>query len=247
MFRWRRSTRWSCWAARRLPCRRWMHACGGAYASRALSRGGTVRFLVSGGTGGNVHLRKAHFEAVMDESRSLELSRAVVAAKLQNSRRVVGRWSRDEKDAAGSKRLADRSEHIRQRIARLADAATGDHIRGIEGDAAPDSLPGSGAGRGERRTAVLLQNAAAAARPRQRDAELLLRAAGYGMHRRSGERGPRLPDGVLPSAAGGPAFPCARPGGRTARADGPVRGVVGAPPADWDPQASTVCRAAPST
>ena len=42
----------------------------------------------------------------------------------------------DEKDAAGSQRLADRSEQIRQRIGRLVDAVTGDHIRGIEGDAA---------------------------------------------------------------------------------------------------------------
>ena len=102
----------------------------------ALHRGGGVRFVVNGATSGNVHLRKALFEAVMDDSRSLDLSRSIVAAKLQNSRKVVGRWSRDEKDVAGSKRLADRSERIRQRIARLADAATGDHVRGIEGDAA---------------------------------------------------------------------------------------------------------------
>ena len=102
----------------------------------ALHRGGGVRFVVNGATNGNVHLRKALFEAVTDDSRSLDLSRAIVAAKLQNSRKVVGRWSRDEKDAAGSKRLAHRSEQIRQRIARLVEAATGDHIRGIEGDAA---------------------------------------------------------------------------------------------------------------
>ena len=102
----------------------------------ALRRSGAVRFLVNGATSGNVHLRTALFEAVTDASWSLELARVTVAAKLQNSRRVVSRWSRDEKDAAGSERLAERSEQIRQRIARLKDAATGDHIRGIEGDAA---------------------------------------------------------------------------------------------------------------
>ena len=102
----------------------------------ALHRGGGVRFVVNGATNGNVHLRKALFEAVTDDSRSLDLSRVIVAAKLQNSRKVVGRWSRDEKDAVCSKRLADRSEQIRQRIARLVEAATGDHVRGIEGDAA---------------------------------------------------------------------------------------------------------------
>jgi len=104
--------------------------------ARSGRRSGAVRFLVNGATTGNVHLRTALFEAVMDDSRSLDLARVIVAAKLQNSRRVVGRWSRDEKDAAGSKRLAERSEQIRQRVARLMDATTGDHVRGIEGDAA---------------------------------------------------------------------------------------------------------------
>ena len=102
----------------------------------ALNRGGSVRFLVSGATNGNVHLRKALFELVVDESRSLALSRAIVAAKLQNSCRVVGRWSRDEKDPVRSEHLAERGEQIRQRIARLADAVTSDHVRGVEGDAA---------------------------------------------------------------------------------------------------------------
>jgi len=102
----------------------------------ALQRSGAVRFLVSGATNGNIHLRTALFEAVTDEARSLKLSRAIVAAKLQNSHRVVGRWSRDERDTVERNQLSDRSEQIRQRIARLVDAVTGDHIRGIEGDAA---------------------------------------------------------------------------------------------------------------
>ena len=102
----------------------------------ALRRNGSVRFVVNGATNGNVHLRTALFEAVHDGSRSLELARSTVAAKLQNSRKVVSRWSRDEKDAAISERLAERSEQIRQRIGRLVDAVTGDGLRGIEGDAA---------------------------------------------------------------------------------------------------------------
>ena len=48
----------------------------------ALQRSGAVRFIVSGATNGNVHLRQALFEAVMDDARSLDLSRAIVAAKL---------------------------------------------------------------------------------------------------------------------------------------------------------------------
>ncbi len=102
----------------------------------ALTRGGSVRFTVNGGTGGSVHLRTALFQTAMDERRSLALAKVIVAAKLQNSGSVVGRWSRDEKDPGRRNDLARRSEDIRTRIARLADATTGDGVRGIEGDAA---------------------------------------------------------------------------------------------------------------
>ena len=102
----------------------------------ALQMSGAIRFVVNGPTSGNVHLRTAQFEAVMDDAHSLGVARAVVAAKLQNSSRVVGRWSRDEKDPDAAERLAGRAEQIKERIARLADAETGDHVRGVEGDAA---------------------------------------------------------------------------------------------------------------
>ena len=102
----------------------------------ALQMSGAVRFVVNGATGGNVHLRTALFRAAMDDAKSLALSKAIVAAKLQNSRKVVDRWSRDEKSAPEAERLAARGEQIRKRIARLADADTADHVRGVEGDAA---------------------------------------------------------------------------------------------------------------
>ena len=102
----------------------------------ALQMSGAVRFVVQGATGGNVHLRTALFQAAMDDARSLTLSKTIVAAKLQNSRRIVERWSRDEQNAAQRDSLAARGAQIRDRIARLADADTADHVRGIEGDAA---------------------------------------------------------------------------------------------------------------
>jgi len=49
----------------------------------ALHVGGGVRFVVNGATGGNVHLRTALFQAATDDARSLDLSKAIVAAKLQ--------------------------------------------------------------------------------------------------------------------------------------------------------------------
>ncbi|MCY3932707.1 MAG: CRISPR-associated endonuclease Cas1 [Acidobacteria bacterium] len=102
----------------------------------ALTMGGTVRFAVGGPTSGNVHLRLAHYRAVESDDHSLRISKIIVAAKLQNSSRVVGRWGRDERDSFRSEGLGRRSEQIRERVARLAGASSPDHVRGIEGDAA---------------------------------------------------------------------------------------------------------------
>ena len=102
----------------------------------ALRMSGAVRFVVGPSTGGNVHLRMSQYRAVTDEVRSLALSKAIVAAKLQNSTRVVDRWARDEKGPAEKSRLATGAAQIAERVSRLADADTADRVRGIEGDAA---------------------------------------------------------------------------------------------------------------
>ena len=102
----------------------------------ALGMSGALRFAVSGPTNGNVHLRIALFRAAMDDAHALALAKATVAAKLQNSRTVVRRWSRDAKDPEVGEQLAIRSEAIRERIARLPAVDTSDQVRGIEGDAA---------------------------------------------------------------------------------------------------------------
>ena len=102
----------------------------------AMKMSGAVRFVVGASTGGNVHLRISLYRAVTDDEHSLALSKAIVAAKLQNSRKVVDRWARDEKDPAEARRLAARAAQISDRISRLAGVDTADHVRGIEGDAA---------------------------------------------------------------------------------------------------------------
>jgi len=102
----------------------------------ALQMSGAVRFVVSGPTSGNVHLRTAQFEALADDGRSMAIAKAIVAAKLQNSKQVVGRWARDEKHPHEAEQLANRAAQIGERVARLPQAASANHIRGIEGDAA---------------------------------------------------------------------------------------------------------------
>ena len=102
----------------------------------ALRSNGAVRFVVSGPTGGNVHLRLAQSRVASDCSHALEISKTIVAAKLQSSRKVLERWARDEKDAAKAEWLTGRASRIGKRVMQLDDASTGDQVRGIEGDAA---------------------------------------------------------------------------------------------------------------
>lgn len=102
----------------------------------SLKRSGAIRFVVGGPTGGNVHLRTALHGAVGDPQHSLQLARIVVAAKLQNSYRVVARWARDERDRSTAVELSRRAELIATRISHLPNAETANHVRGIEGDAA---------------------------------------------------------------------------------------------------------------
>ena len=102
----------------------------------ALRMNGAIRFIVSGARSGNVHLRMSLFMAAMDHARSLALAKAIIAAKLQNSRKVIDRWARDESNAAESDRLTERAAQIRTRICRVVDAESPNHVRAIEGDAA---------------------------------------------------------------------------------------------------------------
>ena len=102
----------------------------------ALRQGGSVRFVVGPATGGNVHLRDALHRAVSDEVHSLELSKAVIAGKLQSSRKVIDRWARDEKDPLVAGQLRSRANDILARVDRVASADTPDQVRGVEGDAA---------------------------------------------------------------------------------------------------------------
>ena len=102
----------------------------------SLRASGAVRFVVNGATGGNVHLRLFQYKASMNEDHSPDVSRLIVAAKLQNSAKIVDRWARDANDPSTASELAERVHWIRGRVDKLREAQTGDHVRGIEGDAA---------------------------------------------------------------------------------------------------------------
>jgi len=99
----------------------------------ALSRTGRLRFTVGGATSGNVHLRLSQFDASSDPLKAARIARWIVAAKLENCRRAVQRWSWGAQGA--DREIMDREVRvIADRIADLTGTTDGDKIRGIEGD-----------------------------------------------------------------------------------------------------------------
>lgn len=99
----------------------------------ALRRGGKVRFSVGGSTAGNVLLRVAQHRAAADPEATATISRAIVAAKLQNYRVLLQRWVWDAREPERSMMLAER-DAIAERIGKLSTEVDGDRIRGLEGD-----------------------------------------------------------------------------------------------------------------
>ena len=101
----------------------------------ALTKGGRIRFIVSGPTSGNVHLRQAQHAAASDPAETLRITRNIIAAKLQNSRRVIARWARDNTDASVRAELRTRVEQLGEKIPQTAHVESPYELRGIEGDA----------------------------------------------------------------------------------------------------------------
>ena len=102
----------------------------------SLRRSGALRFVVGGPMSGNVHLRMAQHAAVLSDEHSLAIARAVVAAKVQSSRKMLLRWSREAKSPNHRQRLQRRAEMLAERISRVHSTDSGHHLRGLEGDAA---------------------------------------------------------------------------------------------------------------
>ena len=197
----------------------------------ALKMSGAIRFVVGGSTGGNVHLRTSLYRAVTDHAHSLALSKAIVAAKIQNSRKVVDRWARDEKDPAVARRLATRAAQISDRVSRLASVDTADHVRGIEGDAARAYFGAVG-------QAVSKSDLPFSARTRRppRDPVNAMLGFCYGLLVTEfigavESVGLDYQMGFFHRPAFGQAFTCPRPCRRVAGADRPVRRVLDSPPA----------------
>jgi CRISPR-associated protein Cas1 len=94
------------------------------------------RFLarVEGPVSGNVLLRREQFRRADDPEGSTDIARALVTAKIANSRTVLQRAVRDHKSTAAPLNAA--TEALAQTARRLQSAGSLEEIRGIEGEAA---------------------------------------------------------------------------------------------------------------
>lgn len=99
-----------------------------------LTENGRFLATVVGEPGGNVLLRREQYRRAEAADTSLALSRAFVAGKIANTRHVLRRAAREnsrDADAVGA--AADRLKYV---LRSLPAAATLDHLRGLEGEAA---------------------------------------------------------------------------------------------------------------
>ena len=101
-----------------------------------MSRNGHFLARVEGEVKGNVLLRREQYRIADDPSRSLAISRDIIAAKLFNSRWVLERMIRDHGPRIDTDLFRQRSGYLQGAIAAAGSAADADVLRGIEGEAA---------------------------------------------------------------------------------------------------------------
>ncbi len=114
-----------------------MEACAeGQIAINFLSAGGRLLARVDTPGSGGVRLRRSQYRKADDAQFKQELSRAIVAGKLQNSRGNMLRSARDLPEAAATGSLRAAAGLLEYAIGRLPSADSMDAIRGLEGDSA---------------------------------------------------------------------------------------------------------------
>ncbi|GAB3474530.1 type I-C CRISPR-associated endonuclease Cas1c [Nocardiopsis coralliicola] len=99
-----------------------------------MSGGGRFRFRTDGPTRGNVLLRHAQHRAHDDASIRMEIAKACVAGKIQNSRQVLLKGARDTTQHKIS--LREAAEDLAQSLKSAESAGDLDELMGVEGNAA---------------------------------------------------------------------------------------------------------------
>lgn len=101
-----------------------------------LSQNGRFRARVEGPVSGNVLLRREQYRWADDESKSADIGRSVVMAKIANGRRVLLRAARDHSETTDTDALRAASTRMAQILRSLRKAQELSRIRALEGEAA---------------------------------------------------------------------------------------------------------------
>lgn len=103
-----------------------------------LDRNGRFRARVEGPTSGNILLRQAHFEKAAQPEFAVKIARNMLAGKIRNTRHLIVRAMRDNKDTptADLAALRDLSVYLGHTVRKLPYVNDLDSLRGAEGDAA---------------------------------------------------------------------------------------------------------------
>lgn len=113
----------------------------GALAERNISlcfltQNGRFLSRVIGESCGNIRLRKEQYRISDDESRSLEIAKQIISAKIHNSRWIIERATRDYPLRLDIERLKQISLYLQDMISQAQWAQNLEELRGIEGKSA---------------------------------------------------------------------------------------------------------------
>jgi CRISPR-associated protein Cas1 len=112
------------------------HCADNGVAVSFLTDNGRFLARVQGPVSGNVLLRREQYRRADDPAASAGLARAVLTAKIANSRNVLMRAGRDHGEKADAAALEEACGSLARILVRVEKAATLDDLRGLEGDAA---------------------------------------------------------------------------------------------------------------
>lgn len=101
-----------------------------------LDTAGRFKCRVVGPTSGNVLLRKAQYDAMVDPQRATTIARYIVAGKIKNSRQTLQRAARETKDKEDMALLQEQVDALATFLQALPAASNLDAVRGLEGQAA---------------------------------------------------------------------------------------------------------------
>ncbi|MBW1676146.1 MAG: type I-C CRISPR-associated endonuclease Cas1 [Deltaproteobacteria bacterium] len=103
-----------------------------------LSRTGQFKGRLTGPTKGNVLLRRAQYEASLNEQKSLSIARNMVAGKIKNARQLLLRGARETKAQSDADEIRGAAEKLGRTIQLVQTCENVDNLRGLEGEAARD-------------------------------------------------------------------------------------------------------------